>query len=392
MVLKRRIYFLLITALALFPFESVFSGNIEKEEELAVIKDALAGIEIGAGLTAVFQGVNEANGDTFINGSEGVGDVSCSFDLELSREFAENALACVCLEAGCGGGVDDELKVFSGVNGDADDDENLRLSEAWYEYYFNHPITLTAGKIDPSAYIDSNAYANDETTQFLSGIFINSPAIEFAESAAGLRLAWSPRDLLEVELVFVDSDADWDDFLNNPFFASQINLRPSFFEREGNYRLIGWLNEAEHSHWHDPSKSKEKGYGFGLSFDQELNDYAGVFARYAWQDSEVYPEGEDFSLEASWSAGVELSGGLWQREGDVMAFACGQVIPSGDYKDVNDLEAKPETHLELYYSLKINEHLAISPDFQVIWQAYGDDPAAGSDTIVIGGLRAQLNF
>jgi high affinity Mn2+ porin len=90
--------------------------------------------------------------------------------------------------------------------------------------------------------------------------------------------------------------------------------------------------------------------------------------------------------------GLQISGSLWQREGDVLAVAFGQISPSDDYKKANDLRAKSEQHLEAYYSLKVNEHLTLSPDIQVIRHPYGNDAVNGDDTIVAGGMRAQLDF
>jgi carbohydrate-selective porin OprB len=67
-------------------------------------------------------------------------------------------------------------------------------------------------------------------------------------------------------------------------------------------------------------------------------------------------------------------------------------MPSDDYKKVNDLKAKTESHLEAYYNFKVNEHFSVSPDVQVIWDPYGGDAANGDKTIFVGGMRAQVDF
>lgn len=63
-----------------------------------------------------------------------------------------------------------------------------------------------------------------------------------------------------------------------------------------------------------------------------------------------------------------------------------------EYKKVNSLKAKSEEHLEAYYSFKVNDHLTLSPDFQVIWDPYGGDATNGDKAIVVGGLRTQVDF
>ena len=129
-----------------------------------------------------------------------------------------------------------------------------------------------------------------------------------------------------------------------------------------------------------------------VDFSQELTDNLGVFARYGWQNPKVYLNGEDFSLEQFWSAGFQLSGNLWGRDEDVLGLVFGQVFPSDDYKNANNLRAKSEDHLEVYYSFKVNEHLTLSPDLQVIWDPYGGDAVNGSKTVVVGGMRTQVDF
>ncbi|MCK4824755.1 carbohydrate porin, partial [bacterium] len=81
------------------------------------------------------------------------------------------------------------------------------------------------------------------------------------------------------------------------------------------------------------------------------------------------------------------------RDDDVFAIAFGQVMPSDDYKKAgSNLNAKDESHLEAYYSFKINDHFTVSPDIQVIWDPYGGDATNGDKTIFVGGVRTQIDF
>jgi hypothetical protein len=366
----------------------------EISEKIEKVADILEDIDIGAGATYVLQGTHNANADTLSRNGEDVLDGSYSVDLEFEKGFGDYGKGFIHLETGDGAGVEDELKVFSNVNRDADDSDNsVSLTEAWYEYYFKIlPLVFTFGKIDPTLYIDNNEYANDECAQFLGRIFRNSPTIEFPDNSGGTRIGLKFADFIEVDFIMLDADSDWEDFFDDIFVAAQFNVKPFFFEREGNYRLIAWFNDREHTKWNDSGKTKEDSWGIGVSFDQELTDNLGVFLRYGWQDPKVYLNGEDFSLEQAWSLGVQLSGALWTRVDDIFAIAFGQVIPSDDYKKVNNLRAKSEKHLEAYYSLKVNEHLTLSPDIHLIWNPYGDDATNGDKMIVVGGIRTQVDF
>jgi hypothetical protein len=362
------------------------------EQELSEIKEIFNGFKIGASATYIVQSTGDANNN---NSDESVADASYSADLELEKEFGDSGLAFLHFEAGNGEGLTDELQVFSNVNADATGDANFDLIEAWYEHYFKSmPLTLTFGKLDATAYIDANDYANDECTQFLGGIFKNSPVIEFPDdNSAGVRARFEPVDFLDIEFAAVDANDGWEDIFNNIFFAGQLNFKPNLFNHSGNYRVYGWLNDKDHIKWSNSAETKEKGYGFGLSFDQELNDVLGIFARYGWQNPKVYASGTDFSLEQAWSAGIQLSGSLWGRSDDFLGLAFGRVIPSDDYKAAGtNLKADPENHLEAYYNFRVNDYLSISPDIQVIWDSYGGDAASGDKTIVVGGIRSQVDF
>ena len=368
-------------------------ANTQEKIETARPPAVFEGIEIGAGATFVYQTTNNANGDDLSENGEDVGDASYSVDLELSKEFDDFGKALLLFEAGEGSDVEDELKVFSNVNFDATGgDSNLGIVEGWYEQYIGS-ATLRFGKLDATYLIDSNEYANDECTQFLGRIFRNSPVIEFPDNSGGVRLAFAPTKFMEIETLSMDGNADWEDLFDDTFYAGQVNFKPKFMERGGNYRFFSWASDREHTKWDDSTETKEKNYGFGLSFDQELTDVIGIFARYAWQNPEVYLNGESYSLEQAFSVGMQVAGEPWGRDEDVLGIAFGQVLPSDDYKDSNSsLKADTEGHVELYYSYKINDHLTVSPDVQVIWKPYGGDATNGDDTIVVGGLRGQVDF
>jgi len=350
------------------------------------------GIELGAGATIIYQTTNNANGDSLSQNGEDGGDGSYSFDLSLTKEF-DKGTAFILMEAGEGAGVEDELQVFSNVNFDATGgNSNVSVIEGWYEHNFD-PLTVTFGKLDSTVYIDGSEYANSETSQFLGRIFRNSAAIEFPGNAAGLRFGLNVFDNIGIEALVIDGNADWENIFEDTFYAGQITVNPQLAGKPGNYRILGWGSGRDHTKWSDASKIQKNSYGFGLSIDQELNDIIGVFGRYAWQNPKVYLNGENFSIEHSYSLGMQISGEPWEREDDIFAIAFGEVFPSNDYKNARtDLNADSEKHIEAYYSYKVNDHLTISPDLQVVINPYGQDAVNGDKTILIGGIRSQVDF
>ncbi len=363
----------------------------------------MGGLELGAGATFIAQGTNNVNygGDGQTQKKDRT-DGSYSADITLAKEFKEvGGRAFLHLEVGQGAGLEDNLTLYSNVNRDSGDSEaKVEVTEFWYEQnLFKDKVALTFGKLDPTVYFDQNEVANDETTQFLGRIFRNSPTVEFPDNNAGIRVAYLPAEWLELGYGLFNAKSGWEKIGDNLLNIGQASFKTNFFNLPGNYRFYGWANNADHTKWLDTEKAKEMAYGFGLSFDQKANDIVTLFARYGWQNPEVYnPEiktaaGDyNYSLEQSWSAGFQVEGKPWGREKDVFAFAVGQVMPSDDYKKYYGYSAKPEGHIETYYKVHVNDHLSLSPDFQYIWNPFGKDVADDTDGIFVGGMRAQVDF
>ena len=342
------------------------------------------GLSIAGGITMIGQGTsgNDKNNPP----EDDVIDGNISADLELSVKIGEHGEAFIALEAGAGDGLEgDEITSFWGVNADAGATSNFQLTEAWYEHKFaNDMVTFTIGKLDLTNYFDGNEVANDETTQFLSPGFVNSIAIEVPDNSAAVRLTVSPVELLDFSLG-AQSDG-WEDIDEKDFFIGEVDIKPKFGNLQCNYRIYGWTNRGDHAELRDASNDKEHGSGYGISLDQQVTDFLTFFGRAGYQDKKLY------EFDIAWSGGLALSGSLWGRDNDAIGIAYGQARLSSDYKDVLETagtDPANEGHFEAYYRLTVNEHLAISPDLQVITNASGDDDFK---TVTVGAVRGQVTF
>jgi len=391
------------------------SGIMEKEklQDISIrLKHELdkmhqvAGFDIGVEGTFIGQGTPNANNAMATDGEDSRFDGSYSFDLAISKTFdnygstslTTGGMAFVHMEAGQGDTIESELNVFSNVNRDAGDtNAHVDITEAWYEQYlFDNQITITGGKIGADAYIDTNKYANDENTQFLGRIFRNSAVIDWPDdNAFGGRVYFSPEAInsIEVEAIYMDENGDWENLFDNPFMAAQLNFMPAKafnYDEEmwgGNYRIYFWYNGASHAKVKDADDFERGNVGWGLSCDQMITDVFGVFGRFGWADS------RKSNLGCDWSVGGQMTGKFWEREEDVLAIAVGQAIPGKEYRDVNEFD-KNETHLEAYYSFKVNEHLVLTPDIQMIWEPNGGGTIEGkdSDPIFVYGIRGHIDL
>jgi hypothetical protein len=290
------------------------------------------------------------------------------------------------------------LNTIADDNSDEDDDTGLRLLEAHYTHaFFDGKLLVTGGKNEPLHYLDCNAFANDQRTQFVGKPFVNNSVLDSENEYTPLAGAvLKPTDLFELSLIGAStsrphvegtplentSKSKYDNVFSTPFIGGQLTFSPKFGELEGNYRLYGWYAGYDHSKLdadREPIEGeKDEGWGIGVSADQQLTEMIGLFGRFGWNNEDVYV----VKWEAS--GGVNLKGLIPGREEDNLGVGFAALTP-GDNYDQND----PEYHLELYYRIAVTENLAFTPDFQYVWNPGGD---SDNDGVFAGMVRAEFNF
>ncbi|HOI55081.1 MAG TPA: carbohydrate porin, partial [Phycisphaerae bacterium] len=179
-----------------------------------------SGIEVGLGLTQVYQ-FNTRGGLATARHS---GRYAGSYDLELSLDFEKMAglkglRAYVAAEGSWSDGLDaSSVGSLMGVNADAGGYRSIDVTELWFELaLLQERLIIRAGKIDlsggfecagcPVAF-DCNAFANDETAQFLAGPLVNNPTIPFPESGLGMAVYVQPTDWWYAAAGGADAQAD----------------------------------------------------------------------------------------------------------------------------------------------------------------------------------------
>ncbi len=338
------------------------------------------GLNIAAGMTMVGQGTSGNDGN--VPPEEDVIDGNFSVDLEISSSMSENGEAFFALEVGNGTGLTEELDTFWGFNADAGPGSTVEIAEMWYEHQLKEGmVTFTAGELDLTNYFDGNEVANDETTQFLSDGFINDITVEFP-AGPGTRLTFSPDEMIDIS--FGAQSDGWEDIDEKAFLIAEADIKPSFNELQGNYRLYVWTNRGNHTDANDAAKTEENGSGYGISADQQVMDNLSLFARFGKRNDDI----TEYEFDMAWSAGLALGGSMWGRDNDIFGIAYGKAMSADHYENTLTNPAD-EGHFETYYSTVVNEHIAVTPDIQVVTNAKGDDDF---ETVVIGSVRAQLTF
>jgi hypothetical protein len=251
------------------------------------------------------------------------------------------------------------------------------LLEAWYAHTFtfsdDSSLALMGGILDPTNYINQNAYANDQNTQFSNEVFINSPNAFIPGYDIGGLLVWNYRDLTFTAVGL--NVGENDDGNNYSWYAAEFAYHIEMALGGGNYRL---MYAASTNDFSNPTGDAEEGLsGWIASLDQELGDIVGVFLRLGWQ-------AEDAAVDyrAGYSGGLDFKGKAWGREADNIGIGYA-------YLDGGNTDVKRTNAFEVYYRFVLNETLALTADAQ--WMSdelEGEDGPEGW----IFGLRAIAEF
>ena len=362
------------------------------------------GIELGIGLTTVWQ----ANHRGGLRSRPG-GKLSTSWDIEATLDTEKLGLwpggsFLIYLEGSKGIGLDERyVGSLFGVNGDADSTAGHRLqfSEYWYEHAFaDGLLSLRLGKMDATRDFDANAFANDETAQFLNSALVNNPTVPFPDYALGAQAIVRPGGGFYVGLGTWDANAEgWTSGRDTAlvsdsewFAAAEAGVTfgiptPAEAELPGACRIGAWHDPTRYDGLRDGESAKGRS-GWYLSLDQMVHKESaeaddtqglGLFARTG------YAPGDSSEVEHFWSAGLHYQGLIPTREDDVagIGFARGNLGAPMRREMPHDHESV----VELYYSVALTGAAALTLDLQ-----YVSHPGAAEDSSLIPGLRLQLDF
>lgn len=394
-------------------------------QKSASVIESLDGFSAGASLTTVGQQLDGGGVDT---------GVLLNYRADITVNTPKMATGNIesslfgHFRIGQGRGVAEALPFFVGPNASAfqlgsvvpPESSAVILAEAWYQADIPLPLdsprslsrqtlTVNFGKMDPFAFFDQNAAANDETRQFLASGLVHSALLDNPLAAnvgadgfgfsPGVRLAYlnernNPRRYgFSVGVFGSGQGADFSESIRSPFVIAQAETRQRFLGLEGNYRFYYWRNGQAPTFIPNATATHE---GFGLSVDQRVGDAIVLFGRYG------AASGSDLPFDRTLSVGAEFGGSYWRRAADMLGLGIGANRASADFRlqsaGVLDEDGAAlygygargsESYAEVYYRYRIQENFEITPDLQ--WIRH---PAANPDigSVLVPGLRLQLTY
>ena len=298
----------------------------------------------------------------------------------------------------------------------APDNDPLRFTEALPR----ERITITLGKFSVWDIFDDNRYAHDPRTQFMSWALVGGGGFDYAADARGytegLAVEWENgswavrggafRVARQVNGLFLDPS------ITRGFqLLASVERFWRIGEREGALRAIYGYSRARQSRWSELFQNGFQTfdinpYGYrakqnvNLSFDQQITEDFGIFARASWNDGRtqnwMFTE-----MDRALSFGGALSGHRWQRPNDTVGLgtnigwisggrqryleAGGIGFITGDGR----LNYSPEWITELYYDARIAPGVNMALGYSLVV-----NPAYNADRgpVSIFSLRMRTAF
>jgi hypothetical protein len=335
-------------------------------------------------LTGVYQ-----YGDYDVKGMDNKNRGAAVFDLGMNFHPSESDEFQVTLGFAAGNGLNglNPLSLTPYADDLEDDLKNINgrdrdyLLEAWYKHTFklngDTSLAVTGGIIDSTAFIDDNAFANDETGQFMNEVFVNHRNVNLPSYDLGGAVEFNVSNVtIRGVIMNTKHEAGDDQFANYNYYALQLGYALETSLGKGNYRIYGFTTSKRFEDWDEAGKERLK--GIGISLDQELSSVVGVFARAGWQDDAAV-----IDHETAYSGGVNINGKLWGRENDAIGIGYAYLIGADD-SDIDNTNA-----IESYIKFQISKFNDVSLDIQ-----YVDDNMRHDDDRkgFIYGLRANAYF
>ncbi len=278
------------------------------------------------------------------------------------------------------------------ANGDAgsaldrDGNGRLQVSELQYIWNSNDSFQLAMGLLDATAWLDMNAVANDETSQFINLNLVINPTIEFPDYSLGGAYHRSLQDQLGVTVVVTSShgladnpDASYSQLVDVTEDGKGIFGAAELQWQYHNVQLgTGiWINTADHDELNGADTDAHN-HGLYANIDGSLrnglwnirlgmaNDKVSQAARFASMALE-YPLG-NHTLGAgyahTWLSDEETTSGLDDNR-----------------------------QAEVYVRMDVRENLSITPALQWIKNSGFDaSNTMVDDSLLVFGARMTLSF
>jgi hypothetical protein len=347
--------------------ERTYRRQTISEKIDAALEDAAKHqVTVGVDAAMATQFAARSRGDTDPNNGA---YALASADLFFTAGIAQNTLFFADIVGLSGAPPDSEIGTLTLINGYTArlvEQNSLNLREAWLRTeVFKNRLAITAGRLDLTNYFDANAFANDESTQFISDALVNNQMLGLAVNGVGAATEFDAKNGFRLKFGFQQSSPEPTSLGDSLFTLSEVGYTFTPFSLpEGTYRV--WFRT-------DNSEPDVIRKGVGLSFDQKLSPSFGLFARYGQSET-------DLGHDRFYSAGFSVQHGFIFNPEDTWGVG---------YANMNLKTGERENLIEGYYNLLLTEKLRLS--FHLTGVV--DTPEGGDKFgYIFPGIRFQAAF
>ncbi|HEX3358798.1 MAG TPA: carbohydrate porin [Tepidisphaeraceae bacterium] len=309
------------------------------------------------------------------------------FNFHLEQTLWQGARLVTNTRGGKGDGLNRYVDSLFNFNQHQGEHSRIYISHLFLEQkLFNDQLTLQAGKMDLLDNFDANEVGG---WNFAPYGFARNPSIPAPYHAIGANVRWDPTKWLYMQAGIADAAGDSAETGVNttfrdeePYFSIyEIGLQPKFMGRPGTYRFIFWNNSGDVARF-DGHGVEDGDNGVDISFDQQVTDHLGLFARYGFSNPLVR------KMHHFISVGGTYAGPIPGRKDDTLGFGVSHAILSHDYREANDLSAT-ETQFDVYYKIQVQPWITVAPDVQVV---LNPDQDTSKSSAVIAGVYVEMHF
>jgi hypothetical protein len=275
------------------------------------------------------------------------------------------------------------------------------LNRLRYDFPIGKDVQASIGAaMSLNDFIDANSFANDEASDFSSGMFINNPLILPVNDGAGAVLSWNiGGSAFTLRAGYVARNAN-SPSANTTAPNGSINQGLFGDSYQGTFELeFAPKNSDDTSpfairlqYTNASANNLEYNTG-GVNFEWAFNKAIAIFGRYGFGNISnrnipisaaipTYTTTTNTSLSPqTWSAGFSFPDLF--KEGATGAIAIGQPFIA------NNVGNATQTNVELFYRFPISNNISITPDLQFIFNPNNN---SGNSTITVATLRTVFEF
>ncbi|WP_318655977.1 iron uptake porin [Pseudanabaena yagii] len=338
--------------------------------------------------------------------------------LNLNTSFTGEDLLLTRLEAGNGGAsvsnsLDAANNIFRGFTGFKNSSvfdyseagNNFTLGRLRYDFPVGKDARVTLGAVmSLNDHLDHNSFANDESVDFSTRLFINNPLILPVNDGAGAAIAWNINGgAFSVRAGYVAANANSptssvaaaspNGRINQGLFGDsyqgtfELEFAPKNGEDEKPFAVRLQYTRAS-------VNNLDYNTG-GLNLEWAFNKAIALFGHYGFGNISNRGTAIATALPTYINAGAtgdSLSPQTWStgfafpdlfKEGAMAAIAVGQPLIESKVGNAT------QTNVELFYRFPVSSNISITPDLQFIFNPNNN---SGNSTITVGTLRTVFTF